>query len=97
MLKKINSFEEYKAEYQKSVNTPEAFWSEKAETFTWKKSWDKVLEWDFHGPDVKWFQGGQLNITENCLDRHLADRGDQKAIIWEPNDPSDETKTYTYK
>jgi len=97
MIKKINSFEEYQSEYKKSVDNPEAFWAEKAETFQWKKKWDNVLDWDFHNYNVKWFEGGQLNITENCLDRHLAERGDQTAIIWEANDPSEKEVRLTYK
>ncbi|MES1226001.1 MAG: AMP-binding protein, partial [Bacteroidota bacterium] len=93
----INSFEDYQKQYNKSVEDPESFWAEKANDFVWKKKWDKVLEWDFHKPEVKWFKGGKLNITENCIDRHLATRGDQTAIIWEPNDPKDEAKHITYK
>jgi acetyl-CoA synthetase len=65
--------------------------------FLWRKKWDKVLEWDFHKPEVKWFPGGKLNITENCLDRHLPERANQAAIIWEPNDPSEEPRTITYQ
>ena len=98
MLKKITSFEEYQSEYKKSVDTPEEFWAEKAETFQWKKKWDKVLDWNFKEPKIEWFKGGKLNITENCLDRHLESRGDQTAILWEPNDTEkQEAKAYTYK
>ena len=97
MATRIRSFEEYKNEYQKSVDNPEAFWAEQADTFVWKKKWDKVLDWEFDTPDVKWFQGGTLNITENCLDRHLETKGDQVAILWEPNEPGDEAVSYTYK
>ncbi|MEZ5009568.1 MAG: acetate--CoA ligase [Chitinophagales bacterium] len=97
MKHQITSIEQYNEVYQKSVEQPEAFWAEIAESFEWRKKWDKVLEWDFQKPDVKWFQGGKLNITENCLDRHLAERGDQKAIIWEPNDPNEAVRTFTYK
>ncbi len=97
MTLQIKTIEEYNTAYQKSVENPEGFWAEQAETFTWQKKWDKVLEWDFKKPDVKWFVGGTLNITENCLDRHLTTRGDQVAIIWEPNEPSQDFKTYTYK
>lgn len=96
-MKKINSFEEYKAEYQKSVDKPEEFWADKAESFEWKKKWDNVLDWNFDGPDIKWFVGGKLNITENCLDRHLKERGDQVAILWEPNEPGDKAISITYK
>ncbi|MGE0635644.1 MAG: acetate--CoA ligase [Bacteroidia bacterium] len=94
---RINSFEEYQTEYAKSIDNPEQFWAHKAEHFTWRKKWDKVLEWNFTQPDVKWFIGGKLNITENCLDRHLAERGNQTAIIWEPNNPNEEARKLTYK
>ncbi len=96
-MNRITSFEQYQQEYKHSIETPEAFWAEKAEQFTWQKKWDKVLEWNFDEPTIKWFQGGQLNITENCLDRHLETRGDQTAIIWEPNNPKDEVRKLTYK
>ena len=95
--RRIRTFEEYKEEYQKSVDSPEDFWEAHANSFTWNKKWDKVLEWDFKGPKVEWFKGGQLNITENCLDRHLAERGDKVAILWEPNEPGDSAVKLTYK
>ena len=94
---KITSFEEYEREYQQSIEQPEAFWAEKAESFVWRKKWDSVLEWNFTEPKVKWFGGGKLNITENCLDRHLAERGDQVAMIWEPNNPDEAYKKITYR
>lgn len=97
MTLQIKSLDEYKSAYQRSVEDPEGFWAEQAETFVWKKKWDKVVEWDFQKPDVKWFVGGQLNITENCLDRHLEERGDQAAIIFEHNDPNTPHKTLTYR
>ncbi|RMG29020.1 MAG: acetate--CoA ligase [Bacteroidetes bacterium] len=97
MILRIKSFEEYQQAYQRSVEAPEAFWAEQAEAFHWRKKWDKVLEWNFEEPNVKWFLGGKLNITENCLDRHLAERGDQKAIIWEPNNPNEPTRSFTYR
>ena len=97
MTQLIQSFEDYQAAYQKSVEDPEGFWAAEAATFTWKKKWDKVLDWNFKDPDVKWFAGGQLNITENCLDRHLESRGDQVAIIWEPNDPKQAAVKLTYR
>jgi acetyl-CoA synthetase len=93
----IKSFDQYKEQYAHSVANPEDFWAEKASQFTWKKKWDKVLEWDFVDYQTKWFLGGQLNITENCLDRHLVTQPDKPAIIWEPNDPNDAGKTLTYK
>ncbi len=97
MTNRIQSFEEYQKEYEKSINEPEAFWASKAKQFTWRKEWDKVLEWNFDEPKVEWFKGGKLNITENCLDRHLAERGDKPAIIWEPNDAEADARTYSYK
>ena len=97
MTKVIKTFDEYKAEYKRSVENPEAFWAEQAETFTWHKKWDKVVEWDFNKLDVKWFINGKLNITENCLDRHLDTRGDKIALLWEANDPKAPNKTYTYR
>lgn len=84
-------------EYQKSVLHPEAFWSRIADSFHWKKPWSKTLEWDFEGPDVKWFVDGKLNITENILDRHLFTKGDDPAIIWEPNNPEEAHKTISYR
>src|ERR1035437_1457360 len=96
-MNRITSFEQYLSEYKKSVDNPEQFWAEKAETFIWKKKWDKVLDWNFTEPNIKWFIGGKLNITENCLDRHLAERGDQTAIIWEPNNPNEAGRKFSYK
>ncbi len=93
----IKTFAEYKKAYQRSTENPEAFWDEIANTFTWKKKWDKTLEWDFTKPEVKWFQGGKLNITENCLDRHLEEQGNKTAIIWEPNDPDEESRYISYR
>jgi acetyl-CoA synthetase len=92
----IKSIEEYKAAYKKSVEDPEGFWHEIAENFTWKKKWDKVLEWNFIEPKIKWFTGGKLNITENCIDRHLEKLGDKPALIWEPNNPEERTRVVTY-
>lgn len=96
-MKKINSFEEYLSTYEKSVSHPEAFWAELAHSFVWKKKWDTVLKWDFDTPSVKWFEGGKLNITENCLDRHLEALGDKTAILWEPNNPEEDAKHISYK
>ena len=97
MEKNINSFEEYEKEYKKSIKNPEGFWEEKANNFTWQKKWKKVLSWDFTTPEIKWFEGGKLNITENCLDRHLISRGDQIAIKWIANDPSEKNRNISYK
>src|SRR5690554_3703139 len=93
----ISSFEEYQQVYQRSVEDPEGFWSEVAGHFNWRKTWDKTLEWNFTEPNVKWFINGKLNITENCLDRHLAQRGNKLALIWEPNDPKERSLRYTYR
>ena len=87
----------YHEAYQKSIQDPDAFWGAVAEHFTWHKKWDKVSDWNFKDPSIQWFIGGQLNITENCLDRHLATIGDKPAIIWEPNDPKEQHRTLTYK
>lgn len=93
----IKSFEEYQDVYQYSVTEPEKFWAEIADNFLWRKKWDQVLDWNFTEPKIKWFSGAKLNITENCLDRHLETLGDQPAIIWEPNDPEEHHRTITYK
>ncbi len=96
MVPKITTLSGYLHEYQKSVANPTGFWANIAETFYWRKKWDTVLEWDFHNPKVEWFKGGKLNITENIFERNLFLLGDQKAIIWEPNDPQEEVRTFTY-
>lgn len=93
----IKSLEQYKAAYNKSVVDPEGFWGDIAGNFFWRKRWDKVLEWNFKDPDVKWFLGGKMNITENCLDRHLGSLGNKPAIIWEPNDPEEHHRILTYR
>jgi acetyl-CoA synthetase len=93
---RITTIEEYHSEYQKSVENPEAFWGEKADNFVWRKKWENVLDWNFAEPNVKWFENAKLNITENCIDRHLATKGNDTAIIWEPNNPSDKAKHITY-
>lgn len=95
-IKPISSLEEYQEVYNDSINNPEKFWEGIADTFTWNKKWGKVLEWDFKKPDIKWFIGGKLNITENALDRHLDTLGNKTAILWEPNNPNDETRSFTY-
>jgi acetyl-CoA synthetase len=95
-IKNIQSFEEYQEQYAESVNNPEKFWATIAESFTWQKKWDSVLNWNFEQPSVKWFDGAQLNITENCLDRHLATQPNKTAIIWEPNHPTEKVRKLTY-
>lgn len=94
---KINSIEEYHSAYNKSVQDPEGFWDDIAGYFLWKKKYDRVLEWNFEEPRVEFFKGGQLNITENCLDRHLGTLGNKPAIIWEPNDPEEHHRVLTYR
>ncbi|WP_282050943.1 acetate--CoA ligase [Maribacter aquivivus] len=94
----IKHLEEYYQVYRKSVRNPEAFWEEIAEEhFVWRKRWDNVLSWDFKKPEIKWFEGAKLNITENCLDRHLPTRGEKTAIIFEPNNPDEEALHITYR
>jgi acetyl-CoA synthetase len=92
----ITSFDEYKTSYKKSVDDPEGFWADVASSFVWRKKWDKVLEWNFKEPNIKWFINAKLNITENCIDRHLKSLGDKPAIIWEPNNPEERTRIVTY-
>jgi acetyl-CoA synthetase len=94
----IKHFEEYFQVYRKSVSNPESFWEEIAEEhFVWRKKWNDVLSWDFKKPEIKWFDGAKLNITENCLDRHLHTRGNKTAILFEPNDPNEPAEHITYK
>ena len=91
------SAERYSAMYARSINEPEAFWAEQAEQFvSWFKKWDKVQDWDYESVDIKWFTGAKLNVSYNCLDRHLETRGDDVAIIWEGDDP-DIDKKITYR
>jgi acetyl-CoA synthetase len=94
---KIKSFQEYQEQYSKSVQDPSKFWGEIASKFKWSKPWDNVIDWNFEEPKINWFQGGQLNITENLLDVHLAEKGDQIAFYWESNDPNGNHQTITYK
>ena len=97
MNHKIQSLSGYIHEYQKSIHEPEKFWSRIAESFYWQKPWDKVLSWNFEGPEVKWFENGKLNITENIFERHLFTHGDKTAIIWEPNDPKEASLHISYR
>lgn len=96
MTHKITSFSDYKEIYKRSIEHPEQFWTEIADSFEWRQTWDKVLEWNFKEPNVKWFLNGKLNITENCIDRHLEANGDKAAIIWESNDVNEANRTLTY-
>lgn len=88
--------EEYDSAYAAAVADPAAFWNSVAEHFYWRKKWDKTLDWNFTEPDVQWFINSKLNITENCLDRHLEKQGNDIAILWEPNDPNEANRTLTY-
>ena len=97
MENNITTFEEYQAEYKKSVDDPKRFWEKKAQNFIWRKKWRNVLSWDFKKPEIKWFEGGKLNITENCLDRHLEKRGSQTAIKWIANNPLEKNINLSYK
>jgi acetyl-CoA synthetase len=92
----LKTLEQYKDAYKRSIESPETFWAEIAENFVWKRKWDKVLEWNFKEPKVEWFRNASLNITENCIDRHLATKGEQAAFIWEPNNPAERTRVVTY-
>ena len=94
----IKNLEEYFRVYRKSVSDPELFWEEIAEEhFLWHKRWDKVLSYDFSKPEIKWFEGAKLNITENCIDRHLRIRGEKTAILFEPNNPDEKAQHISYK
>ena len=90
----LNAYEKAKL---KSKNNPNEFWSGLAKTFVWQKAWDKVLEYDFKSADVKWFLGGKLNVTENCLDRHLKYQPKKTAIIFEPNDVNESSIHISYE
>ena len=96
MTSRLRTLDDYKEAYKRSVDAPDAFWAEQAESFVWRKKWDKVLDWDFDGPNIKWFLNGKLNITENCLDRHLESRANKTAIFWVPNDPNAPAKKISY-
>ena len=92
----INSIEQYHQDYQRSIEDPEGFWSEIASHFTWKSNWNSVIGGNFSEGKSTWFEGAKLNITENCIDRHLTEKGDQNAIVFEPNNPNEETQYLTY-
>lgn len=93
----ITSKEAYDHQYSRSVTDPEGFWADIAGNFLWRKKWDRVLSWNFKEPRIEWFAGAKLNITENCLDRHLGLSGNKPAIIWEPNDPKEHHRVLTYR
>ena len=93
----IKIFEEYKTAYKKSIDSPEQFWAEIAENFTWQKKWDNVLDWNFEEPNIKWFLNAKFNITENAIDRHLPDKANKTAFIWEPNSIEVKHRVITYQ
>jgi acetyl-CoA synthetase len=93
----LKTFEEYKTAYKKSVDDPKLFWAEIAENFTWQKKWDKVLDWNFEEPNIKWFLNAKFNITENAIDRHLPDKANKTAFIWEPNSVDAKHRVITYQ
>ncbi|HMT28280.1 MAG TPA: acetyl-coenzyme A synthetase N-terminal domain-containing protein, partial [Bacteroidia bacterium] len=93
----ITSLAQYKQAYTAAENNPESFWADVASNFVWRKKWEKVLEWNFKDPSINWFIGGKMNITENCLDRHIEKLGNSPAIIWESNDPDEHHRILTYK
>ena len=97
MEHKISSLEQYQEVYNKSIEAPEQFWNEIAETFTWKQKWNKILQWNFKEPNVQWFIEGKLNITENCLDRHLENNANKPALIWESNNEEEPNRIITYQ
>lgn len=93
----IKSLEQYFKVYRKSINNPKKFWGKIAENnFTWYQKWDKVLEYDMQKAEFTWFRNAKVNITKNCIDRHLANKGDKPAIIFEPNNPEEPSRQYTY-
>ena len=92
----IDNLENYFKMYKKSVREPKKFWGKVAENFTWYQHWDNVLDYDMQKADIKWYSGGKVNIVKNCIDRHLAKRGDKTAIIFEPNNPNEEALHITY-
>ena len=94
---RVSSPAEYKSFYQNSMESPEKYWEERAKTYTFKKPWNSIRSGGFDNLDMKWFDGATLNITENCLDRHVEKNPDKIAILWEPNDPSQEALKFTYK
>ena len=97
MSDRLHTLSGYLYEYQKSIAQPEEFWARIADSFHWRKRWNKVLKWNFEGPEVKWFDGATLNITENIFEKQLYTIGDRPAIIWEPNEPDEPTRTLTYR
>jgi acetyl-CoA synthetase len=96
-MSRIKNLSEYQNHYRESMENPDQYWDNLANEFKWHEKWASVQSGSFAEQNVEWFSGGKLNITENCLDRHLETRGNKNAVIFEPNDPNSETTTYTYK
>lgn len=94
---RITNFEQYQEAYKQSVENPSAFWDGIAQHYQWQAPYTKTLDWEFETPSIKWFEGGKLNITENCIDRHLDQLGNKIAIVWEPNNPNEPIRRYTYR
>lgn len=92
----IDSYDAYRAHYHQSIQDPTVYWGNVAAHFYWRKPWQQVVSWDFQKPEIRWFEGARLNITENCLDRHLETLGDKPALIWEPNDPKEASRTLSF-
>src|SRR5262245_24607528 len=97
MIPRITGFDEYKDAYNRSISERDEFWAEVAEGFHWKEKWKRIFSGGFEKGDYKWFEGAKLNITENCLDRHLKSFGDKIAFHWIPNDPGEEDRKLTYR
>ena len=96
MIELLKDTEAYHAAYRRSVENPEAFWAEVASTFHWQRPWDKVLEWNFDQPKVRWFEGAQTNLCYNAVDRHALLCPDRTALIWEPNEAGEQARQWTY-
>ncbi|MCY3998153.1 MAG: AMP-binding protein, partial [Flavobacteriaceae bacterium] len=96
-MEPIKNLYQYCHQYQKSIEDPENFWEQIAEDFYWHQKWDRVLDWDFQTPQIKWFENAKLNITDNALDRHVEKHPDKIAIIWEPNNPQESVIKLSYK
>lgn len=96
MINRIVSSADYENKYKESVENPKEFWSKIAENFIWYKKWDEVVSWEFFTPKIEWFRGGKLNIIENLLDRNVRKHPNKIALIWEPNDPGDAIRKFTY-
>jgi len=96
MIQSFDSIEAYNKAMQWSNQEPELYWAQVASHFSWLRPWSQVVHWDFHSHDVRWFEGAELNITLNCLDRHIQDRANETALIWEPGDPDGKARSFTY-